>query len=620
MLPCLSKFAILGCMFIRSTLKIDSKTKKRYFSYQLVESYRTEKGPRQRILLTISNGLELTREERKLLANRIEEKVAGVKALLQPPANIEELAHQFAIQLIDKRSKEGKINKIPTDKPSPEYISIDINSVQHELARSVGIEHICFETARQLGFDKLLLQLGLTKRQMQLAIGVIVARLAGCGSELETYRWLRNSSALDELLETDFSQLSKKVVYETSDLLIKRKNMIEKHLSERETALFDLDNTIVLYDLTNTYFEGKANGIEKAKKGRSKEKRNGNLLVTLGLSLNSVGFPLKSDIYEGNVSEPKTLKEIIDNLNHSFSNRPVIVLDAGIATKENIEWLRENGYAYIVCSRQKQEIAEDLSFDVVSEKANNTVKAARIESPDDQETVLVCHSEMKEQNELDWQKTTRKIFEEELIRLNNGLSIKGRMKGYQRICEKIGSLKKRYSRIGQYFKINVQPDDKGINAVKIEWEVNSQAIEKRFSGNYCLRAYGLDWDDKMLWNTYIMLTRVEHAFRCLKNDVGLRPIYHKIDRRVDGHIFITLLSYHVMQTIQYQLREKDIHIDWRRLRQELSTQVRVTTTAKTKAGDLLRIRSTTNPEPCQQQVYKALGLKSKAGKKRISIH
>lgn len=607
-------------MFIRSTKKTDSKTNKKYFSYQLVESYRTEKGPRQRILLTISNGIDLTQEERKLLANRIEEKIAGIETLLPPPEKIEELAHQFTIQLIDKREKEKNLKKNPTDKSQAEYLSIDINSIQHELARSVGVEHISLETARQIGLDKLFLQLGLTQRQMHVAIGVIIARLAGCGSELETYRWLKNTSALDELLETDFSQLSKKLVYESSDLLIRKKDIIERHLAEREAELFDFDNTIVLYDLTNTYFEGKARKIKKAKKGRSKEKRSDSPLVTLGLSLNSSGFPLKSDIYEGNVSEPKTLKEIINNLKRSFSEKPVIVLDAGIATKENIGWLRENDYAYIVCSKRKKDFPEDLSFKVVSEKNNNTVKVARIESPDTQEIVLVCHSEQKEQSDLDWQKTTQNKFEEELIKLNNGLSIKGRMKSYQKVCEKIGRIKKSYSRIGQYYKIHVQSDKEGVNAVKIDWEVNTHAINKRFSGNYFLRAYGLNYDDQTLWNTYIMLTRVEHAFRCLKNDIGLRPIFHKIDRRVDGHIFITLLSYHIMQTIQYQLRGKHIHIDWKRIKQELSTQVRVTTIAKTKEGDLLRVRTTTNPEPFHQQIYSALKLNHKPGKKKKSRH
>jgi len=117
-----------------------------------------------------------------------------------------------------------------------------------------------------------------------------------------------------------------------------------------------------------------------------------------------------------------------------------------------------------------------------------------------------------------------------------------------------------------------------------------------------------------------MLTRVEHAFRCLKNDIGLRPIFHKIDRRVNGHIFITLLSYHIMQTIQHQLRDKEIHVDWKRVRQEMGTQVRVTTSAKTKSGELLRIRSTTNPEPFHQKIYCALRLSQKPGKKRISRH
>lgn len=607
-------------MFIRSTFKKDTKTNKKYFSYQLVESYRTEKGPRQRIHLTISNAIELSKEERKLLANRIEEKISGITTLLPPPSHIEELAHHFAIQLIDKRAKEEINKKITDDKSSPEYVSVDINSVQHELARSVGIEHICLETARRLGLDKLFLQLGLTERQTHVALGVIVARLAGCGSELETYRWLQNSSAFDELLGTEFSQLSKKIVYESSDLLIRNKDLIEKHLLKCETELFNLDNTIVLYDLTNTYFEGRANGVIKAKKGHSKEKKRGSPLVTLGLSLNSAGFPLKSDIYEGNISEPKTLKEIVNNLNGPSSSKPVVVLDAGIATNENIDWLRASGYAYIVCSKQKKNLPIDLSFETVCERSNNTVKAARIEDSENQETVLVCHSEMKEQSDLDWQKTTQKKFEEELIKLKNGLSLKGRMKGYQKVCEKIGRLKKSYSRIGQYYKIDVQPDDEGVNAVTIDWEVNSDAIEKRFSGNYFLRSYGLDWDDKTLWDTYIMLTRVEHAFRCLKNDIGLRPIFHKIDRRVDGHIFITLLAYHIMQTIQHQLRDKHIHLDWKRIRQEMGSQVRVTTSAKTKEGKLLRIRNTTNPEPFHQQIYSALRLSQRPGKKRITRH
>ncbi len=604
-------------MFIRSTLKVDPKTKKKYYSYQLVESYRTKNGPRQRILLTINNAFTLNPEERKLLANRIEEINNGIQTIIPPPLHIEELAHSFSKQLIVNKITEQKEVKEESSKQN--FISIDVSNIQHERSRSIGLEHICLETIRKLKLNDFLPTLGFTNRQVEVMIGIIIARLAGCGSELEAYQWLQNKTALEELLDTDFSQLSKKLVYNTSDLLIKKKKEIEQYLSLRETELFNLDNTIVLYDLTNTYFEGLSKGIKKAKKGRSKEKKSGNPLVTLGLALNSEGFPLRSDIYEGNISEPSTLKEIINNLKQNENNKPIIVLDAGIATIENIKWLRENKYSYIVCSKNKINVPDQLLFQEINSKSNHVIKVARMNDPEEKETILVCHSEAKEESELNWQQITQKRFEEELIYLNEGLLKKGRMKGYQRVCEKIGRLKENYSRIAQYYKINVETDDKKLNAIKIQWEIDQCAIEKRFSGQYCLRAYGLSWGDEKLWHTYIMLTKVEEAFRCLKNEIGLRPVYHQIDRRVDGHIFITLLSYHIMQVIQYSLRNHDIHLSWKRIRKEMSTQSRVTTLAPSKEK-LLRIRGTTIPEPFHHKIYTALKLTQKPVKTKVSYH
>src|ERR1700733_526320 len=603
-------------MFIRSTLKIDPKSKKKYCSYQLVESYRAANGPRQRILLTIDNATEFTPIERKLLANRIEEICVGAENFISIPLHIEELAHAFAKQVIQKKNQETEI-KEPVKK---QFIDIDINSIQHESARSVGLEHICLETIKTLGLQKLFQSLGFTDRQTEVVIGVIIARLAGCGSELESYQWLKNKTALEELLETNFSRLSKKTIYESSDLLIKHKQKIESHLTDTETKLFNLDNTIVLYDLTNTYFEGRAEGVEKAKKGRSKEKRSGNPLVTLGLALNTAGFPLKSDIFEGNISEPSTLKEVIGNLNNSATKKPVIVLDAGIATEKNKQWLRENHYSYLVCSKNKTGFSNDLSFAVVNERNGKTVKAARIDDPEGIEIILVCHSQEKEESEVNWQKTTQKKFEAELIYLNDGLSKKRRIKNYQAVCEKIGRLKNSYSRISQYYKIHVEADAEKLNASRIIWEIDENAITTRFSGHYCLRAYGLDWSDSKLWHTYVMLTRVEDAFRCLKSEIGLRPIYHQKDSRVDGHLFITLLGYHIIQVIQHNLRQCDIHISWTRIKKEMATQVRVTTAMTTEKGKLFRVRGTTNPEPMHQAIYRALQLPQKPSKTITSFY
>jgi transposase len=603
-------------MFIRSTSKTDLKTSKKYCSYQLVESYRTENGPRQRIILTIDNATTFTPEERKLLANRIEEICSGIDSFILLPLHIEELAHSFAKQVIQNKNKKNE-TKEPEQK---QFISIDIKNLQHERARSVGLEHICFETINKLGLEKLFQNLDFTDRQIEVIIGVIIARLAGCGSELESYQWLKDKTALEELLNTDYSRLSKNTVYEASDLLIKHKEKIESHLIDTETQLFNLDNTIVLYDLTNTYFEGRAEGVEKAKQGRSKEKRSGSPLVTLGLALNTSGFPLKSDIFEGNISEPATLKQVIQNLNNNGTKNPIVVLDAGIATEKNREWLRENHYSYLVCSKNKTEFSNDLSFEVVNKRNGKTVKAARIDDPEGIETILVCHSEEKEASEVHWQKATQKKFEKELIYLNDGLCKKGRMKNYQKVCEKIGRLKNSYSRISQYYKIHVETDVDKLQATKIIWEIDQDSINTRFSGHYCLRAYGLDWSDSRLWHTYVMLTRVEDAFRCLKSEIGLRPIYHQKDSRVDGHLFITLLSYHIIQVIQHKLRQCDIHMSWSRIRKEMATQVRVTTAMTTEKGELLRVRGTTNPEPMHQAIYKALQLSYKPSKTVTSFY
>jgi transposase len=203
------------------------------------------------------------------------------------------------------------------------------------------------------------------------------------------------------------------------------------------------------------------------------------------------------------------------------------------------------------------------------------------------------------------------LLEDELAYLNDGLTKKRRLKNYQAVCEKIGRLKNQYSRIAQYYKLDVEADSTKLNATKITWNVNEDAVIARFSGNYCLRAYGLDWTDNRLWHTYVMLTRVEDAFKCLKSEVGIRPIYHQIDRRVDGHIFITLMAYHIIQVILYSLRSAGIYTSWKRIREEMRTQVRVTTSMMTKNGKLLRVRGTTLSEPMHQVVYSALQVAQK---------
>lgn len=609
-------------MFIRKTRKKDKKTKKDYYSYQLIESVRTERGPRQHILLHLGSDLDLTKEECSQLANCIKDITTGTQRLFPYPKKIEALAEGFARQVIRKQSeilqetkqtknekiknKETKNTELQTD-----YQTIDCNTIEHEYARTVGIEYIAYETFRELGLDKKFIEIGLSNRQVAIATGVIIGKLVQPTSERGTHKWLQTQSAIDELLGTDFTRLSMNLVYQISDKLLKNKDVIESHLEKTEKDLFNLDETIVLYDLTNTYFEGTAKGVKKAQRGRSKEKRSDCPLVTLGLVINSQGFIKKSEVLPGNISEPKTLKEAIKKLEYEKEKPPIIVLDAGFATEENLQWLREEKYRYIVCSREKKlEVPDDEKFEIVKENKVNTVKASKIDDTEKNEIFLYCYSKMKEKKEQSMQTAFQKRFEKALEQAKSSLSKPKGIKTYEKVVEKIGRIKEKHKGISSHYEITVKKDPSSNLAIDITWELNKESCQKRFSGIYKLRAYGLDWGSKKLWETYTMLTEVEESFRCLKSELGLRPVYHQKENRVDGHLFITILAYHIMRSILHKLELSGQKLKWRTLCRAMSTQVRVTTSMQTKEGQKIYVRKTTKPESFHKEIYTALELSS----------
>jgi transposase len=601
-------------MFIRKTKKIDKKTKKEYYIYQLVKSYRTEIGPRQKILLNLGTELcFLSESDRKQLANRIEEILSGIKTFFETPLEIEKLAKTFSKQVLRKEALVEE-KKTILNKEEQEFHSIDINSLEHEQAKTVGLEHIAYETYKKLQIEKKLIEAGLTKRQIEILTGIIIGKLVKPGSELSTYNWLKKCSGIDELMGSDFNRLSLNMVYQASDNLLKHKDVLEEHLTNKEQNLFSLNNTIILYDLTNTFFEGRAEGIQKAKRGHSKERRNDAPLVTLGLVLNKFGFPIKSKILPGNISEPSTLQEAIEDLGNKTT--PIIVIDAGIATKKNLEFLREKKYKYIVSKRSRScETPSDVSLEVIKEKKDQVVKVGEKDDLDTGEKLIYCHSKACENKEIAMRSFLQKRFESSLKMAHEALFKKRGIKTYNKVLEKIGRLKERHNKISSNYKITVEASKDKKKAISITWKEISNKLKNRFQGAYILRTYGLDWNAKDLWETYMMLTKVEEGFRCLKSELGLRPVFHKIDRRVEGHLFITVIAYHIMQTVLYQLRSAGIFIRWEKLRCFMSTQVRVTTTMKTKDSKNLHFRSSTNPDSFHQEIYRALKLSQKPGKK-----
>ena len=554
------------------------------------------------MVLNLGTDFCLPEEQWKDLANRIEEIVTGQHALFDYPEELETLAELYARRMI---AYHGEATVTRSD---PDYQRVDVDTIDHERPRSIGAEHVVYETIKALGLDELLKTLGFNKPALDVALGVMAAKLIAPASERATHEWLMNTSALGDLLETDFVNLSQDRVYKVSDMLLRHKQAIEQHLRLRECNLFNLNEKILLYDLTNTFFEGTGKYNGKARFGVSKEKRSDCPLVTLGLVIDADGFPKHSHVFGGNVSEPGTLAGMIDALaSAALSTKPLIVMDAGLATENNILWLKAQGYEYIMVSRKKTREAPDEMVTVRDDR-RRLIRTALVQSDD--EVILYCHSTDKQIKEEGIKNRFEQRFEEALEKVGQSLHKKHGTKRYDRVLEKIGRLKERFRRVARRYEITVDQDGKNL-ATAIQWERKEQPDT---CGLYCLRSNRLDFKEQEMFDTFSMLTDIEDTFRSMKSELGLRPIYHQKEHRSDGHLFLTVLAYHIAHAIRFRLREKGINHNWGTIRKGLSTHVRITTTMKRDDGKVIHIRKSTRPEPFHLKIYNALRLSHRPGK------
>jgi len=598
-------------MFIKEVIKKNKGYDKVFVYHQLVESYRTEKGPRQRRLLDLGQ-LTIPKDKWKTLANRIEEIISGQASLIETDEHIEQLAQHYASLLIHSKIKQKKAE-------NPESVAetetIFTNSVKLRQARSIGGEYISLMMLRKLKFDQLLKKLGFNEKNIKLAELLIVGRLVYPSSEWATLRWIKQQSAIDELLELELSRLSHNKLYRISDQLLEHKDKIENGLVEQERLLFSLQETIILYDLTNTYFESSRTGELKAR-GRSKEKRHDMPLVTLGLVLDEDGFPKESRLFSGNVSEPETLSKILDTI--GSSGRKLIILDAGIATEKNLQQITSRGHDYLVVSRRKPqiEIGED-AFKEINHDQGHQVGAYLYRK--DKELYLYCRSASRQKKEQSIRRLHQERFEAELKYAAESLHKKRGTKRYSKVLERIGRIKERHARVAYFYDITVKHHN-GI-VTEISWKIkDEQKMDDRFSGTYYLRTSRLDLTDRQIWQLYISLTDVEDGFRSLKSELGLRPNFHQKDKRIEGHIFISVLAFHVLISLQKQLHDAGVYHRWTTIRELLSVQQRVSVEIKTQKGNLLVIRDTTEPETIHYLMAQALKIKPRPlGRKKIKI-
>ncbi|MEN8132145.1 MAG: IS1634 family transposase [Pseudomonadota bacterium] len=617
-------------MFIRCAKTRTTENGKSYHSYRLVDSYRIGDHVRQRTLLNLGSGFDFPRELWSELTQRIEQIIQGQQdVLLAPSPEVERKAQNIATSLLSKYARsdlgsnpeQGKVGDQGRAEPSAhdrqdqgvgcDLHTVDLNSLKQMDSRSVGAEAIALSALLQVKLTGKLEALGFNRNQIHVAIGNVIGRMVQPASELSTHRWLQEHSALGELLAFDYGQQSRSALYRASDLLWKHHDEIESFLYRQHCALFNVEETITLYDLTNTFFEGTGKYNDHAAYGYSKEKRSDCPLVTLALVLDGSGFSRRSRIFPGNVSEPSTLQKMIDQLRTPIDpdqkrkregtgepsqqpldlrTLPTIVMDAGIASEENITWLREQGYPYIVVSRKHHLEFDDNRCVAVNEREHDTVRAMRVER-EDGEIELYCHSERKEAKERAITQRFSTRFEQALQHLADGLDKPRRLKRAKKVCEKIGRLRQQYSRAARFYEITTETDDSGKTVTALQYRrIEREEDPNAHPGVYCLRSNQSEWDEEQLWRTYTLLTDLEAVFRSLKSELGMRPVYHQKTRRVEGHIFITLLAYNLVHQIRLTLKGQGINDSWETIRATMSTQMRTTTTLRGAGGEQIHIR------------------------------
>jgi transposase len=669
-------------MFVRRTQTRSRLSAEPYTTHRLVRTERVGGRVKQITLLNLGRHFALERSLWPAFCVRVSELITQQTTVSTVPFEVEAIAQQWAAQLQPRAGGERTLlRNAPTkssadvaDAPRPEQTDlfavssavasalsdpiatpdwVDADTLELMDPRSVGVESVALHALSELGIIDQLKTAGLNRVSVAAAVAQIVARMAHPASERASHRWLQCSSGLGELMDFDLQRLSLTRLYGVADTLWRQHDALESALHQRICTLFGLTDTIALYDLTNTYFEGLAGANPMAKRGHSKEKRSDAPLLTLGLVLDGVGFVRRSQVFAGNVSESSSLSEMLKGL--SAPKGALVVLDRGIACEANLTWLHEHDYRYLVMGRGRKaqstsQVLETASggkvhiervecpvkFDTVAAAENdveNSKAASKSSSAENGEEAsksskikadkapkktriearLYCYSEARASKESAITQQTRKRFEARLQGIIASLSKPRGNKSTERINQRIGRLREAFPSVARHYTIEVTSENDIVSAIILSYAPNDNS-KATLPGHYELRCNDLSLDAETLWRTYVQLTELEAVFRSLKSELGLRPIYHRLDNRCKAHLWISVLAYQCVQFLRTKLKAKGIDSSWVSLRNMLSQQTRVTASFAAKEGGTLHVRKATTPDANAQAIYTALGLAHKPGK------
>jgi transposase len=570
---------------------------------QLVEAYRNAEGsPRQRVIASLGNAT-LPAGDPRHLAKAVEEQINGQAGLSDGALSTETAAWVAEIASLAKRSKGAT-----RDVSGTVIDGVLLDEIQTEQIVELGPQLVAMKAWDALDFTPMLEELGMNPTAVATAQVMVANRLIEPLSEWALIDWAQRT-ALPELLDVRLSKTTKDRLYRVSDELLKHRKTIETTLRDKTRDLFSLKRSVILYDVTNTHFEGVCAKNPKAKHGKNKQKRNDCRQVAVGMAFDENGFPLAHEVFEGNMADTKTLRRILARLALPESGlKPVVILDAGFASKENLALLRELDYSYLIniTRGSRQKYAEEFAasgFELLPDRSENQqVEVRKITDPEDPESVLVlCRSAQRRLKEVAMISTAEQRFLKDSGRLQERIA-KGKLKRESLIERAIGALLKKHPRVGRFYQLR---HEHGTLRVERDDERIQAAME--LCGDYVLKTdHSLTGPE--LWKLYMTLLRAEEGFGALKGALGLRPNFHQLEERVEGHVFISVLAYHLLCWVGHRLTQSGDLRDWQTLRRLLRTHSVVTTRLPLVDGRVIEVRKPSRPDAEQALVYQRLGI------------
>jgi len=563
-------------MFIRQCYR--TKNGKRHAYWALVESYRTERGPRQRVVAYLGQLDEKGR--------------LGVKEAAQ--------------------GRPAHRQKKLFEEVEPQWVEVDAARVRLEKRRDFGGPWLALEMVRRLRL-KDFLDATIPKGQEEIpwsamALVLVISRLCNPSSELHIAEHFYGQTAMAELLGVPACKVNEQRLYRSLDVVLPHKEALEIFLENGLGEMFQLEYDLLLYDVTSTYFEGEATGNPRAQRGYSRDHRPDCKQVCIALVVSKCGMPIGYEVFAGNRTDVTTLKEIVETMEKRYGKADRIwVGDRGMMSEKNINFLKRGKRRYIIGapkSALKKFEQELLREDWQSIRDGLAVKLCP--SSDGEETFILCRSRDRREKEKAMHERFEKRIEEGLKKIE--VSCSKKKCEPVKIATRVGKLMGRNTRAAGLFHVDVKTEPDGRAKLvwrKVEaWRDWAQLSE----GCYLLRSNVTDWSAEDLWKAYIQLTEAEAAFRIHKSDLRIRPIWHQKDERVLAHILVCFLAYVLWKTLGEVCRAAGLGSEPRRVLAELGKITVVDVVLPTRSGVEIRRRCVTRPNDHQAILLQRLGL------------